>query len=83
MSNDITIIYYGVIMRESISIVFASNLRKYRKARKLTQQELAELSNIEYKYIQRLEGKKPLSVRIDTLDRLAKALRINSYMLLK
>jgi transcriptional regulator with XRE-family HTH domain len=34
---------------------------------------LAELSGIEYKHIQLLEGKKPDNVKITTLEKLAKA----------
>ena len=72
-----------VYMSKSMSLKFGSNLRKYRKLRKLTQQRLAELAEIEYKYIQRLEGKKPTAVRIDTVARLAKVLKIPPFKLLQ
>lgn len=72
-----------VFMDRTVQITFGANLRKYRKARKLTQQQLAELSEIDYKYIQRLEGKKPTAVRIDTLTRLAKILKIPPFKLLQ
>ncbi len=67
-----------VIMSKDITLRFAANLKKFRQARKLTQQKLADLTGIEYKYIQRLESKKPPAVRLDTLARLAKVLRIQS-----
>ena len=82
MSIDKTIIYYGGIMDKAICNKFGKNLRKFRKARKFTQQKLAELADIEYKYIQRLEGKNPTAVRIDTIAKLAKALKINPSKLL-
>ncbi len=69
-------------MNKSIQRKFGANLKKYRKLRKLTQQQLAELAEIEYKYIQRLEGKNPTAVRIDTVARLAKALHIEPFKLL-
>ena len=72
-----------VNMIKPIQHKFGANLRKYRKLRKLTQQQLAELAEIEYKYIQRLEGKKPTAVRIDTVARLAKVLNIAPFKLLR
>ena len=71
-----------VLMDKNICTRFGKNLRKYRIAKKLTQQKLAELADIEYKYIQRLEGKNPTAVRIDTIAKLAKALKINPSKLL-
>ena len=72
-----------VCMSKAMSLKFGSNLRKYRKLMKLTQQRLAELAEMEYKYIQRLEGKKPTAVRIDTVARLAKVLKIPPFKLLQ
>jgi len=72
-----------VFMDRTIQTKFGANLRKYRKLRKLTQQRLAELAGIDYKYVQRLEGKKPTAVRIDTMARLAKALKIPPFKLLQ
>ena len=72
-----------VSMSKSMSLKFGANLRKYRKSMKLTQQRLAELAEMEYKYIQRLEGKKPTAVRIDTIARLAKVLKIPPYKFLQ
>ena len=69
-------------MDTSLRLKFGRNLRKFRAQRKLTQQRLAELAEIEYKYIQRIEGKKPPAVKIDTIFRLAKALKIHPWKLL-
>lgn len=48
----------------------------------MTQEELAALIGIDYKYIQKIEGKNPPAVRIDAIGKLAKALRlpINSLL---
>ena len=69
-------------MDKTIRLKFASNLKKYRAKKKYTQQKLAELADMEYKYIQRLEGKTPPAVRIDTIAKLAKAFRIHPSQLL-
>lgn len=70
-------------MEESIRKRFANNIKRFRKRCKLTQEKLAELTNIDYKYIQRLEGKNPPAVKIDTIKRLASALKVEPAKLLK
>lgn len=82
VSRKKTIKYYGVMKSDDIRIRFGQNLKKYRLKKKLTQQQLADLTGIEYKYIQRLEGKLPPAVRIDTIERISSALNISSRMLL-
>ena len=72
-----------VLMDKSVQRKFGANVKKYRKFRKFTQQKLAELAKIDYKYIQRLEGKNPTAVRIDTVARLAKVLQIPPFKLLQ
>ena len=62
-------------MTHLIRLRFGKNIKKYRATQKITQQKLAELAEIEYKYIQRIEGKKPPAVRIDTIVKLAEALK--------
>ena len=54
---------------------FSKRLRALKKDRGFTQEQLAELSGIDYKHLQLLEGKNPPAIRIDTLEKLAKALR--------
>jgi transcriptional regulator with XRE-family HTH domain len=58
---------------ENVNIEFGKRLKDLRKKKKITQEELAELANLEYKYIQRLESKKPSSPTLNTLEKLAKA----------
>jgi len=58
---------------ENINIEFGKHLKKLRSKKKLTQEELASLADLEYKYIQRLESKKPSSPTLNTLEKLAKA----------
>ncbi|MFA5350205.1 MAG: helix-turn-helix transcriptional regulator [Candidatus Omnitrophota bacterium] len=61
---------------ENINIRFGKRLRQLRKRKKLTQEGLAYATGLEYKYIQRLEGKKPSSPTLNTLEKLAKAFNI-------
>jgi len=67
----------------SIRLKFGQRLREWRAKRKLTQQQLAEKADIEYKYLQRLEGKKPPAIKIDTIEKLAVALKIEPSSLIK
>ncbi|MDD5129719.1 MAG: helix-turn-helix transcriptional regulator [Candidatus Omnitrophica bacterium] len=68
---------------ENINIRFGKHLRELRKERELTQEELAEISGLDYKYIQRLEGKKPSSPTLNSLEKIAKAFNIRLSKLLK
>ena len=61
---------------------FGDNLRELRKKYKLTQEQLAQLSEVDYKYIQRLEGKAPSSPSLNIIEKLAKALKISPARLL-
>jgi transcriptional regulator with XRE-family HTH domain len=69
-------------MQQNIRLQFAEKIRKLRKRLGYTQEKLAELTEIDYKYIQRLESKNPPAVKIDTIQRLAKALKVNPSELL-
>ena len=67
---------------ENINIRLGKRLRALRRQKKLTQEKLAGLADLEYKYIQRLEGKKPSSPTLNSLEKLAKAFNINIPKLL-
>ncbi len=71
-----------VPMSHLLRLKLGKNIKKCRAIHKLTQQRLAELADIEYKYIQRIEGKNPPAVRIDTIGKLAKALKTTASKLL-
>jgi len=60
----------------------AKKLKQLRKWKGLTQEDLAEKADIAYKHIQRMEGKKPNSTKIDTLEKLAVAFGISISKLL-
>ena len=63
-------------MAKDVKASYSKRLRQLRKKRGYTQQKLAELANVEYKHIQRLEGKKPCDVKLTTLEKIAKAFDI-------
>lgn len=57
-----------------INLVFAQKLKQLRRVRNLTQEELAQRAGIDYKYLQKLEGKNPSSPTLSTLDKVARGL---------
>ena len=58
-------------------------IKEFRRKRGITQEQLAVLIETSYKYIQRIESKTPPDVRLTTIVRLAKALKIKPDELLK
>lgn len=65
-----------------IRLKFGKRLRLLRKKHGWTQEELAEYADIAYKHVQRLEGKHPSPVKIDTVEKIAKAFKISIRNLL-
>jgi transcriptional regulator with XRE-family HTH domain len=61
--------------------VFARNLRRYRRAARLSQEELAHRSDLDRTYISSLE-RRVYAASIDVVDRLAAALEIQAADLL-
>jgi len=70
-------------METDIRIKLARRIRELRKKKKLTQEQLSELSKIDYKHIQLLESKKAPAAKIDTIEKLAKAFKITLSKFLK
>lgn len=62
--------------------VFALNLRKYRHAAKLSQEELAHRAGIDRTYVSSLE-RCVYAAGIDVVDRLAQAMSIEAADLLR
>lgn len=69
-------------MDKELRLKLGKKIRSLRNSLHLTQEELAEITDIDYKYIQRIEGKNPPAIRIDTIGRLAKALKVKPVELL-
>ena len=62
--------------------IFAINLKKFRRAAGLSQEELAHLADIDRTYVSLLE-RRSYSATIDVIAKLAEALCIEPYLLLK
>ena len=63
-----------------IQAIFSANLRKYRKAAKLTQEKLAEMCDTDQRYIGQIEtGTRCPS--LDFVEKIAFALKIEPYLL--
>ena len=61
----------------NIRLEIREKIKELRKKRGITQQRLSELTDIDYKYIQKIEGKNPPNIKIETLEKLAKAFNIS------
>ena len=69
-------------MELNIRLKLGMNIKRLREKYGYTQEKLSELTNIDYKYIQRIEGKNPPAIKIDTIEKLAKALNVKPSELL-
>ena len=70
------------ITMSNINLKLGKKLKQLRKKAGITQEELAQLSGVDYKYIQRLEGKSPSSPSLNIIEKLAKAFKISPSKLL-
>lgn len=69
-------------MNTVIRLKLAKRIKQLRKNLGLTQEKLSEVSGIDYKYIQRIEGKNPPNIKLETIERLAKTLKTTPSRLL-
>lgn len=64
-------------MENHIRLKLSRKIKELRKKCGYTQEKLSEAADIEYKYIQKIEGKNPPNLKLETLQRLAKAFKIS------
>lgn len=69
-------------METNIRLKLGRRIKELRIKCGFTQEKLAEEASIDYKYIQRIEGKNPPALKIDTIERLSKALKVKLASLL-
>lgn len=69
-------------MDTKIRLKLAQRIKALRKKIGLTQDKLSEASGIDYKYIQRIEGKNPPNIKLETIEKLAKTLKTTPSKLL-
>lgn len=60
----------------NINTKFSNTLKQLRKSKGLTQEKLAEVSDIDYKYLQKLESSNPSSPTLSVLEKLSRGLGI-------
>lgn len=60
----------------NINTKFSNTLKQLRKNKGLTQEKLAEMSDIDYKYLQKLESSNPSSPTLSVLEKLSSGLGI-------
>jgi len=65
-----------------IRLQFARRLKEERRKAKLTQEEVAEFIEVSVRHYQVLESKQPTAVKIDTIEKIAKAFKIRPAKLL-
>jgi len=70
-------------MKPGHRLQLGHKIRAFRQKAGYTQERLAELAGLDYKYLQRIEGKNTPNLKIDTIEKLAKALRIKPAKLLE
>lgn len=70
-------------MEKNIRLKLGKRIKELRKKRGYTQEKFSEIANIDYKYVQKIEGKNPPGLKIDTIERLAKALKVKPAELLE
>ncbi len=64
------------MITSNVQVRFSRRIRQLREEYGYTQDQLAEMSGIEYKHIQRLESKRPCDVKLSTIESLARAFKI-------
>ncbi len=70
------------VMSKNIRFELGLKIRQLRKKYNYTQEKLSELAEVDYKHIQLLESRKPPAIKIDTLEKIAKAFNISASKLL-
>ena len=70
-------------MGDNIRLRTGKKIKELRNKLGMTQEKLAETAGIDYKYLQRLEGKTPPALKIDTIEKLAKGLKVKPAELLE
>jgi transcriptional regulator with XRE-family HTH domain len=63
-------------MKQDITVTLGKKIKEERNKAGITQELLAALTKIDYKYIQRIEGKTPPNITVRTIEKIAKALKV-------
>lgn len=66
----------------SLMHIFATNVKKYRNEKGLSQEALADLAGLHRTYISAIERERR-NISIDNIENIAAALDVDAFMLLK
>lgn len=75
-------IIYSEVLRMSLIHIFATNVRKYRTEKGLSQEALADLAGLHRTYISAVERERR-NISIDNIENIAAALNVDAYLLLQ
>lgn len=64
-------------MDTALRLKLSKKIKELRKKNGYTQERLSELARIDYKYLQRIEGKTPPNLKLETLKKIANAFKIS------
>lgn len=70
-------------MKEDPIQQFSKRIVELRREHDLTQEQVAKRSGISLKYIQRIEGKNPPNIGLESLCKISKAFKIPLWKLLR
>lgn len=69
--------------KKTARLVFGKNVKAFRKKKGWTQAELARRADLPVRHIQKIESRQPPDVTLDTIGKLARALEIDCWKIVK
>lgn len=69
--------------KKNARFVFGKNVKAFRKQKGWTQAELARRAELSVRHIQKIESHQPPDVTLDTIEKLARALEIDCWNIVK
>lgn len=81
--RDIVIIPYHNLVVNIYYAMLAQNIKKYRKKRGISQDKLSKLSDVTYNTIIKIESGATYNPRVETLKKIAAALKVSIDNLMK
>lgn len=70
-------------MANTVLLKLAKRIKALREKCGYTQEKLADITGIDYKYIQKIEGKNPPNLKVETIVKIAKGLKVPTSRLLE
>lgn len=64
-------------MPKELRFIVSENIKAIRTKARVTQEELAQKAEVDYKYLQKIEGKDPPNISLQTIEKICQALRVS------